>query len=420
MMRVFYTAAHYGFPGEVPLGGGAAVCRHLLEEWGRTQPFDVQVLSPDILGSDAPRHHDLVRFDERRYADFCVRFERALTERLLREDPEHTVILANDVCEGPDFARLAARGFSIFTIYHVDVIDYVSRMYLRGFLAPHVLTKAYAAVDGPISRRLLPSIVRLLLPKQQDSVLLSRGLIVPSQGMKDVMRLCYPSAAPEKIHVLPWGIWEEPAPTADVAREKRALEEIIGPDDRPVLLMLSRISPEKRQDRLLKALALWESQTDFPDSGLTVLIAGEAAYMHGIRFERELRRLASKLRRTRVIFTGYAAGARKAALFDLADLYVFPSEHESYGLTLLEAMRHGVPALACASHGTRDLLSDDVGLLVGGKSSRAVTAQLLQGLKRMLSNTSALQAMGRAAAQKACQLRFSDAAARLAELIARR
>ena len=40
--------------------------------------------------------------------------------------------------------------------------------------------------------------------------------------------------------------------------------------------MLSRISPEKGQDRLLKALALWEKRRIIPKKEFTLFIAGEA------------------------------------------------------------------------------------------------------------------------------------------------
>ena len=69
---VLYCAAHGGFANEaVPLGGGAAVCEHLLAEWERTRPFPVRLLSPALLGPAAPNARDLVAFGERRYAAFC-------------------------------------------------------------------------------------------------------------------------------------------------------------------------------------------------------------------------------------------------------------------------------------------------------------------------------------------------------------
>jgi len=108
------------------LGGGAAVFEHLVAEWTRTRPFELRTITPSILGASAPRGADLVRFGERDYARFSRAFERATTEEILRHDPSNAVVLVNDVSEGPDFAALAARDFRVFTIYHVDVVDYVT------------------------------------------------------------------------------------------------------------------------------------------------------------------------------------------------------------------------------------------------------------------------------------------------------
>jgi glycosyltransferase involved in cell wall biosynthesis len=39
-----------------------------------------------------------------------------------------------------------------------------------------------------------------------------------------------------------------------------------------------------------------------------------------------------------VEFTGHVTGAQKAALLQRADIFVSPSKHESYGLTIAEAL----------------------------------------------------------------------------------
>ena len=52
-------------------------------------------------------------------------------------------MLVNDISEGPDFAVLAARGFRIFTIYHVDVVAYVASIYLRGRIRPETTVRLY-------------------------------------------------------------------------------------------------------------------------------------------------------------------------------------------------------------------------------------------------------------------------------------
>ena len=136
------------------------------------------------------------------------------------------------------------------------------------------------------------------------------------------------------------------------------------PDNARVLLTLSRISPEKGQDLLLEKLIEWEQRGDYPRDPLWLFICGEAAFMQGVRFFERLRSLAAKLKKTRVIFPGYVTGDRKKAFFALADLYIFPSRHESYGLTLLEALAAGVPAVCLDHHGARSVMREEFGAIV--------------------------------------------------------
>jgi glycosyltransferase involved in cell wall biosynthesis len=60
--------------------------------------------------------------------------------------------------------------------------------------------------------------------------------------------------------------------------------------------------------------------------------------MKGRAYERKLRRLAARITTARVEFTGHVTGALKAALLQRADIFVSPSKHESYGLTIAEAL----------------------------------------------------------------------------------
>ena len=405
LTTVFYTAAHGGFAGEsVPLGGGAAVCDHLVAEWERTRPFDFRLLTPALLGPGAPTGTNLVSFTERQYADFCRKFERAVTEEILRHDPAGTVVLSNDVAEGPDFRRLAAGGFHIYTIYHVDVVDYVAAIYLRSRIRPETLVRWQARLGN----WWMPEIARLIFEKQRDSLACSRAVIVPSEAMREVLLRCYPREAAGKVQVVPWGVWDAGPP----ASPKPLRREFGMPDDALCLLTLSRISPEKGQDLLLEALLEWERRGDLPERPLWLFICGEAAYMQGRRFLDHLHRLAARLRRVRVVFPGYVTGERKQAFFALADVYVFPSRHESYGLTLLEALQAGLPAVCLDHHGAREVMRPDFGEIVP-----ATVPALRDALARVLSDDQARRRQSAAARAYAAGQRFKDSAARLAELL---
>jgi glycosyltransferase involved in cell wall biosynthesis len=390
---ILYTAAHGGFrESAVPLGGGAAICDLLVEEWSRTKPFEFRLIGPEA------RAREIVHFSERTYAKFAREFQRYSTEEILKHDPKDTVVLANDVSEGPDFTAL--REYRVFTICHVDVVAYVADIYFRGLIRPETTVKLYRGFHWA-----LPSISKLVWEKQDASIRHSEGLIVPSPGMKEVMLRCYPHCPAEKIHVLPWGV-PAPGPPGDAIPLRH---EFNVPDNARVLLTLSRISPEKGQDLLLKKLMEWERSADYPREPLWLFICGDAAFMQGFEFLEKLRSLAAKLKKTRVLFPGYVTGDRKKAFFALADLYVFPSRHESYGLTLMEALAAGVPAVCLDHHGARAVMKEDFGLIVQPSG-------LIPAIKSLLNNGD-LHKMQTAARLFALNHSFSDQAARLAKLL---
>ncbi|MCU0245867.1 MAG: glycosyltransferase family 4 protein [Bryobacter sp.] len=396
-LEVIYTAAHGGFAGlPVPLGGGAAIFNRLTAEWSRTRPFRLRALTPAILGSFAPSGEDLVRFSERDYAAFCHHFREAATREILQSDPAKTVVLVNDVSEGPDFAAL--RDYRVHTIYHVDVVAYVAAIYLRGLVSAPTLARLGRLLPWQ------PPMARLVFSQQENSVRFSRSLVVPSASMKDLLLAEYPGSAPEKIHVLPWGHSPETHPEVDPN-----LDLLPGA---PTLLTLSRISPEKGQDLLLTALAEWERLPDFPSSGLNLVLCGAPAYMMGQRYFARLQALAARLRRTRVLFPGHVTGARKQAIFRAADLYVFPSRHESYGLTLVEALAAGLPAVCVDHAGARGLMRPEFGAIVPARAG-----DLRSAIAALLANPARLHSAGDAARAWAATQQFKDTAARLAAIL---
>lgn len=111
-----------------------------------------------------------------------------------------------------------------------------------------------------------------------------------------------------------------------------------------------------------------------------------------------------------MVFPGYVTGERKAAFFALADLFVFPSRFESYGLTLLEALASGLPAVCLDHVGARAVMRDEFGAL-------ATPAELRSAIGRLLADEPARKRMGEAAREFALTQRFSDRAADLAKIL---
>jgi glycosyltransferase involved in cell wall biosynthesis len=114
-----------------------------------------------------------------------------------------------------------------------------------------------------------------------------------------------------------------------------------GRPDGPLLLYVGRLSAEKNVARLLEL---------FPAiPGMRLAIVGDGP------LRRELER---QFAATATVFTGYLEGEALAQAYASADLFVMPSETETLGLVLMEAMAAGCPVVACRAGGVPDAVRD--------------------------------------------------------------
>jgi glycosyltransferase involved in cell wall biosynthesis len=414
---LLYTASDSGFDlRHIPLGGAAPICAFLSEEWRRRSDFQLRLLSPEVIGAGAPRDKDLLNYTPKQYIDFTFKFEKAITEEILRHDPSETVVLSNDMPDGPSYRLLGEKGYAVYCIYHMNMVHVFTSAILRGWMRPETAASVYRSIDHSRFRFVLPKALSLIFLKQEESLIYSRGVIVPSEGMKRLLLRMYRNVPAEKIHVVPWGSHPDACDENLVqARADELRRQYDIQDGTPVLIALSRIGPEKGQDRLIKALELWEKE-DVP-RGVCLLLCGVAGYRHARSFEKKLVERARRLEKVRVIFPGYVYGLEKQAHFRLANLYVFPSRQESYGLTLMEAFRAGLPAVATTTDGTEQLLRKEFGELLPVAAERDIPRLLKDAIKRLLEDPAALRAKGEKAREFAEAQPFSKTADRLAEIM---
>lgn len=103
------------------------------------------------------------------------------------------------------------------------------------------------------------------------------------------------------------------------------------------LLFLGRIHPVKGVDMLLR---VWSSmERRFPEWELAIYGPDEGGYL------REMKLLASELSLERVKFGEAVYGDEKSKIYSSADLYILPTHTENFGLTVAEALAHGVPCI---------------------------------------------------------------------------
>jgi glycosyltransferase involved in cell wall biosynthesis len=361
----------------------------------------------------------LVGLGEMAYARFCRDFERQTTEWILsRADqykPADTVIVVNDISEGPTLASLTKAGYKILSIWHVDVVDYFNKLYLRRMLAPEKLTFFHEKLRQTGTDWIMPDVLNLVFDKQRETVLHSQRIVVPSHAMAETIRRCYGNLIGEdevvkRVAVIPWGVWaEDPSETDKNRADELRDYHQIGPETF-VLMTLSRISPEKGIHILLESLLDLESRLTQSSYDLRLFICGEPAFMMGQSYHKKVKDAAARLKTVKVVFPGYLDAAAKRAYLQLPHLFVSPSIHESYGLNVVEAMNAGLPILASDHYGVRDILPTNAGRMVHYPSPKKAPRLMADALQTLMGQREQLKQMGLAARRAARAMPFSSAA----------
>jgi sulfoquinovosyltransferase len=243
--------------------------------------------------------------------------------------------------------------------YHTDVPSYVER-YGFGFLKP-----------------LLWACIRAAHRAAHFSVAASEtlaGVLVAQKAAPRRLTGHWRKAVDCEAFNPKWRSTEARATLAAPARPAEAAGT--DDEDEPLLLYVGRLGAEKNVEFLRPLLA------SVPRARLAVVGDGPA------RDELEAAFAADPAVAGRVRFAGTLRGAALSAAFASADVFVMPSETETLGFVVLEAMASGLPVVAVAAGGIPDIITNpgENGFLYppgdGEAASRAVRALLRDGALR--------------------------------------
>ena len=117
--------------------------------------------------------------------------------------------------------------------------------------------------------------------------------------------------------------------------------------------MVGHIAPIKGQEDFVRAAAIMRAHRD----DVEFIIAG-ADKSHSRENRVALEKLISDLKMEHAIkLIGWVDDV--ASLLSTLDLFVSPARSEPFGLSIVEAMAAGVPVVATASEGAREIIEDD-------------------------------------------------------------
>jgi glycosyltransferase involved in cell wall biosynthesis len=196
------------------------------------------------------------------------------------------------------------------------------------FFEPYAPAAALNLAWGREELRQLAPQVRVAMANSEFSAAELREL-----GIEDVRVV--PPYLPPTLDVPP-----NPTHAGWLKRSRRGID----------VVAVGRIVPHKGHLHLFRAFAALRAAVD-PDARLFLVGAwGPEPYM------RALFRARERLGLEGVAFTGSVTEATLAAHYQEADVYLSLSEHEGFGLPLIEAMRRGRPVVAYAGGAVEETL----------------------------------------------------------------
>ena len=193
-------------------------------------------------------------------------------------------------------------------------------------------------------------------------------LLGVSNAVRDDMRSCLPKFAESEIQTLYNRIDVTAVQAEQVSRAEARLALQL-PLDAYVVGNVGRLHPDKDQATLIKGFA--QALPQLPEGSLL-------AIMGSGRLEQFLKTLAHELGiASSVRFLGQVPNGRR--YFKAFDLFALSSDHEPFGMVLLEAMAAGVPVIATNCGGAKEVIDNPAYLFELGDV--AGLAQLLVKLK---------------------------------------
>ena len=236
-------------------------------------------------------------------------------------------------------------------------------------------------------KRVLPFLARRL----------TRVLTVSESSKKDIVE--YAGVPKEYVTVTPLAADNQvyfPRSAADCVKR-------IGPkyDIRPpYILYISRIEhPGKNHAGLIRAFSILKKTEHIPHQ---LVLAGS----DWDRAE-EVHRVAAESAYTGdIVFTGFAPNSHLPDLYCGAELFVFPSLYEGFGLPVLEAMTCGVP-VACSNISSIPEVIGDTGILFDPYDDEAIA----DAMRRLLTDPDLLNVCRERGLERAKKYTWSATAA---------
>lgn len=173
-----------------------------------------------------------------------------------------------------------------------------------------------------------------------------------------------------------------------------------------LVLFVGNFNPRKNLERLMQAFDLLKEKADLPQH---LVIAGE----QGWKFDKK-QALSGIKHSSEIHFCGFVADADMPALYAAADLFVFPTLYEGFGIPVLEAQSCGAPVLTSNVSSLPEVAGTGA-VYVDPYSVESIAA----GMQRVLTDKELATQLREAGLKNGKRFSWQQSAERLNEIIER-
>ncbi|MDO8499741.1 MAG: glycosyltransferase family 1 protein [bacterium] len=225
----------------------------------------------------------------------------------------------------------------------------------------------------------------------------SSKIITASEFNKSEIKKYYGGAAADKTVVIPFaGVC---LPLREGEKQRGSVGRII----KPYILYIGRLELKKNTANLIRAFNILKNKFD------TQLVLVGIPGVGYAEIETEINNSPFK---QDIILLGFVQGEELSSFLSDAEVFVFPSQYEGFGLPVLEAMAAGCPVVAADIPALRE---------VGGEaaiySDGDTSAKLAESLARVINNDQLSEQMRQAGLARAQNFSWEKIVAQILTLL---
>ena len=332
-----------------------AICR--MPE-NKTPPDDV---------ADFKVYHDIDGGSSKKISHYRNSIKRLLSASLAERSPDAVILHSSSAALGC---------LEILKNTSAPIIYYFHSPWSR----EHELKRNYTDMSILNPLRGMVAIESLIRRRHEKKYLAtSDGIVTLSEYMATEMLKIHGAETLSGIprRVIPGGVDVNTfRPAASDAEKREIRGKLSLPENSFIVISSRRMVPRTGLDLLIKAFG--QLPADLAENAVLVL-TGDGPSMP------DLKRLATESEASeRVLFTGHVPEPVLAEYYRCSDLFVMPTrELEGFGLSTVEAMASGLPAIGTNVGGTPEILSRiSRDLIIPEATPKAISAKLAQFMKK--------------------------------------